>query len=152
MRYLLLFIFVGSLSLKATAQANKNIQFTFNHVSLSVKDVNAAAEFYSEVLNLQEIVNRTKIDGVRWFSLNEEKELHLIAIIKTPITINKAVHFALTTPDFDAFIERLQQLKVAYGDWPGTPNKITIRADGIKQIYFQDPDGYWIELNSVAVK
>ena len=29
-------------------------------------------------------------------------------------------------------------------------SKINIRADGIKQIFFQDPDGYWIEVNSVG--
>lgn len=27
-----------------------------------------------------------------------------------------------------------------------------MRADGIKQVYFQDPDGYRIEVNSVAQK
>jgi catechol 2,3-dioxygenase-like lactoylglutathione lyase family enzyme len=44
----------------------------------------------------------------------------------------------------------LEKMNLAYSDWPGATNKITIRADGIKQIYFQDPDGYWIEVNSVA--
>jgi lactoylglutathione lyase len=24
---------------------------------------------------------------------------------------------------------------------------ITTRVDGVKQIYFKDPDGYWIEIN-----
>jgi lactoylglutathione lyase len=31
-------------------------------------------------------------------------------------------------------------------------NKINIRADGVKQIFFQDPDGYWIEVNSIGLK
>ncbi len=43
-------------------------------------------------------------------------------------------------------------MKIAYSDWPGTPNKVNIRADGMKQVFFQDPDGYWIEVNSVAQK
>ena len=43
-------------------------------------------------------------------------------------------------------------MNVTYSDWPGTPNTINIRADGIKQIFFQDPDGYWIEVNNVAQK
>jgi len=52
---------------------------------------------------------------------------------------------ALTTSDFDAFIERLDTMKVNYSDWIGEiPNKINIRADGIKQMYLQDPNGYWI--------
>ena len=84
--------------------------------------------------------------------LGEGKELHLISILKENVTINKALHFALTTSNFDAFIKALDNMKISYSDWPGTPQKINIRADGIKQIYFQDPDGNWIEINSVMQK
>jgi lactoylglutathione lyase len=68
------------------------------------------------------------------------------------VTINKAVHLALTTPNFDAFIKTLDSMKLAYSDWPGSPHKINIRADGIKQVFFQDRDGYWIEVNSAGQK
>ena len=44
----------------------------------------------------------------------------------------------------------LDKMKIIYSDWPGNSNKINIRADGIKQIFFQDPDGYWIEVNSLG--
>jgi len=130
----------------------QDVNFTFNHIALSVKSLDEAATFYKEVLQLQEITNKTKIEGIRWFSLGEGKELHLVSILKEPVTINKAVHFALTTNNFDAFVKTLETNKIQYSDWPGTPNKITNRADGIKQIYFQDPDGYWIEVNSVGQK
>ena len=136
--------------LRAQDKASNN--FTFNHVALSVTDVNRSAEFYKNVLKLEEITNRTRMDGIRWFSLGEGKELHLISILKEKVTINKAIHFALTTPEFDNFIAVLDKLHIAYSDWPGTPGKINIRADGIKQVYFQDPDGYWIEVNSVGQK
>ena len=33
------------------------------------------------------------------------KELDLISFMKEPVTINKAVHFALTTSNFDAFVK-----------------------------------------------
>ena len=125
---------------------------SFNHIALSVKDVDQSAEFYITTLNLKEITNKTEIDGIRWFSLGEGKELHLLSILKDDITINKAVHFALTTSDFDSFIKKLDSMKITYSDWPGTPNKINIRTDGIKQVFFQDPNGYWIEVNSVGQK
>ncbi|MDP3946942.1 MAG: VOC family protein [Lutibacter sp.] len=131
-------------------QAQETSQFTFNHIALSVKDVDKSAIFYKDVLQLKEITNRTKIEGIRWFSFGEGKELHLVSILKDPVSTNKAVHFALTTSNYDAFIKTLEAKKINYSDWPGTPNKISIRADGIKQIYFQDPDGYWIEVNSVG--
>lgn len=124
--------------------------FTLDHLSLSVKDVDASIEFYQELFDLQEITNRTQIEGVRWLSLGEGKELHLISVLEDPVLINKAVHFAFTTSNFDAFFAKLQSMKIDYSDWPGTAGKINIRADGIKQVYFQDLDGYWIEVNSAG--
>jgi catechol 2,3-dioxygenase-like lactoylglutathione lyase family enzyme len=125
---------------------------TFDHVALSVENVDQSAQFYMETLNLQEITNRTQINGIRWFSLGEGKELHLISILKDNITINKAVHFAITVSDFDSFVKKLNSMKINYTDWPGTSKKVNIRADGIKQVFFQDPNGYWIEVNSVGQK
>jgi lactoylglutathione lyase len=148
-RYIV-FLFVCLYSLASKAQS-PNFQFTVNHLALSVKDVNKAAAFYQSVLQLTEITNRTQMPGIRWFSLGEGKELHLVSTITAPVTINKAVHLALTTPYFDDFVLLLNNKKIPYSDWPGKPNTITTRADGIKQLYFQDPDGYWIEINSVAV-
>ena len=132
------------------AQDTASFHLRFNHIALSVKDIDRAAAFYKQVLNLPEITNRTKTEGIRWFSLGENKELHLISIIKEPVTINKAVHIALTTTNFDAFVKALEREHIEYSDWPGTVNKINIRADGIKQVFFRDPDGYWIEVNSVS--
>jgi catechol 2,3-dioxygenase-like lactoylglutathione lyase family enzyme len=130
-------------------QAQVNFNFTFNHMALSVKDVKASADLYKNVLQLTEITNRTGVDTRRWFSLGEDKELHLISDLKEPVTINKAVHLALTTKNFDAFVNRLREMKIAFSDWPGKPNTVNIRADGIKQVFLQDIDGYWIEVNSV---
>lgn len=138
----------------ATTQAQDStaFKFSFNHLALSVKDVDRSAEFYKKVLGLAEITNRTQKPGIRWVSLGGGKELHLVSTIKAPVTINKAVHMALTTPDFFGFLRRLEQNKIPYSDWEGAPQKITTRADGILQLYFQDPDGYWIEVNSADTK
>jgi lactoylglutathione lyase len=73
--------------------------------------------------------------------------LHLISTIKEPVTLNKAVHFAMSTSNFNAFLKTIQDEKITYSDWLGELNTVTTRADGIKQIYIQDPDGYWIEIN-----
>jgi len=138
------------LSLNGLMRAqDTSFKFSVNHLALSVKDVNRSAEFYMKVLKLPEIVNRSKIEGVRWFLLGDGRELHLISVIKETVTINKALHLGLSTANFDNFMKYFKELKIPYSDWPGKPNTVNIRADGVKQIFFQDPDGYWIEINSV---
>jgi len=121
--------------------------FLFNHIALSVKDVDESIEFYQNLLHLKEIENTASDSKTRWLSMGEGKQLHLIPRPNSEIKINKAVHFALSTTDLDAFIIKLNELEIDYSDWPDTPNKDYIRKDGIRQVYFQDPNGYWIEIN-----
>ncbi|PPK95820.1 catechol 2,3-dioxygenase-like lactoylglutathione lyase family enzyme [Nonlabens xylanidelens] len=121
--------------------------FFFNHIALSVTDVDTSVAFYQKVLQLEEIKNTASDSKTRWLSLNEGRQLHLIPRPDFQIKINKAVHFALTTTDLDSFINTLKELDVEYSDWLNTPNKDYIRKDGIRQVYFQDPDGYWIEIS-----
>ncbi|MAQ75236.1 MAG: glyoxalase [Aquimarina sp.] len=122
--------------------------FTFNHIALSVQDVDASVAFYQHVLDLSEIKNTASDSKTRWLSIGEGKQLHLIPRPDAIIKINKAVHFALSTTDIDTFISKLKELKIEYSDWRDTPNKDYVRKDGIRQVYFQDPDGYWIEVNN----
>ena len=136
----------------AIGQDNIEYSFTFDHMALSVKDVDSSVAFYKNVLGLKEITNRTKIEGIRWLTLSDGRELHLISIIKENFTLNKAIHLGLSTPNFDLFIKRLEILKIDYSDWPGKRQTVNLRTDGIKQIYFQDLDGYWIEVNNIQQK
>lgn len=122
--------------------------FSFNHIALSVKDVNESIDFYKKVLQLTEIKNTASNSKTRWLSISEGKQLHLIPRPDAEIKTNKAVHFALATGSLHTFVKHLEELKVEYSDWLDTPNKDYIRKDGIVQIYFQDPNGYWIEINN----
>jgi lactoylglutathione lyase len=150
MRRALYLIAVFGLPLPLFAQQGPVASISFNHVALSVQDVDRSADFYRTVFGLREITNRTEVEGIRWFSLGEGKELHLISVLKEPVSLNKAVHFALTTPVFDGFVEDLRQAEIGFSNWAGEARTITIRADDTRQIYLQDPDGYWIEVNSTA--
>ena len=121
--------------------------FSFNHIALSVNDVNESIAFYQKVLQLKEIQNSASNSKTRWLSLGEGKQLHLIPRPDSEIKINKAVHFALATTDIKSFIKHLETLNIDYSDWRDTATKEYVRDDGIIQVYFQDPNGYWIEIN-----
>ncbi|QOD60001.1 VOC family protein [Polaribacter haliotis] len=122
--------------------------FLLDHIALSVKNVDESVAFYQKVFQLKEIENTASNSKTRWLSLGEGKQLHLIPRPNLEVKTNKAVHFALATSDLKTFIQHLKELKIEYSDWKNTANKDYIRKDGIQQFYFQDPNGYWIEVNN----
>ncbi|SDS31017.1 Catechol 2,3-dioxygenase [Polaribacter sp. KT25b] len=122
--------------------------FSFNHIALSVRDVDISIKFYQKVFHFKEIKNTASNSKTRWLSIGEDKQLHLIPRPNFEIKVNKAVHFALSTADIDSFVVDLKELQIDYSDWKNTQKKDYVRNDGILQIYFQDPNGYWIEVNN----
>jgi catechol 2,3-dioxygenase-like lactoylglutathione lyase family enzyme len=125
------------------------LEFTINHIAISVSNVEQSVVFYKKVLQLKEIKNTASNSKTRWLQFNDGRQFHLIPRDFEVIT-NKAVHLALTTPHFNSFIENLKRLNIDYEDWIGSKKKDYIRNDGILQVYFQDPDGYWIEVNNAT--
>jgi catechol 2,3-dioxygenase-like lactoylglutathione lyase family enzyme len=145
---LIALLFTGFLK----AQNSPTFNVTFDHLALSVKDLDRSADFYKNVVTLQEITNLAKGNDMRWFSLGGDRQLHLIAMENKNSSIDTTIHFAFATQNFDAFLKRLDTLKIPFEDTDGKPHTFNIRADGVKQIYFQDPDGYWIEVNNIEQK
>lgn len=74
-------------------------------------------------------------------------ELHIVEGLKKPVQMGVGIHLALRLSDFDRFIDHLKQNGITPHNSKGVSGEITIRADGVRQVYFQDPDGYWIEVN-----
>lgn len=123
---------------------------TFDHYTIRVKDLDRSAEFYTKVLGLSEIENRTQKTYIRWFSMGEGRELHIAKGNSDIVKTNVGVHMALRLKDFDGFISHLKKYNINQHNSKGISDRITTRADGIRQVYFRDPDGYWIEVNEAA--
>lgn len=121
--------------------------FSMNHIAIAVKDVSVSIGFYQNVLQLKEIPNTASDSDTRWVATDDGRQLHLIPRPNTEIKTDKAVHFALATANFNAFLALLEDLNIEHSDWLNSTNKNYVRKDGVRQVYFQDPDGYWIEVN-----
>ena len=124
---------------------------TFDHYTIRAKDLDKSADFYMKVLGLSEIENRTKKEHIRWFSMGERKELHIAKGNSDIVKTNVGVHIALRLKDFDGFLAHLNKYNINQHNSRGIRDSITTRADGIRQVYFQDPDGYWIEVNEAEI-
>ena len=124
--------------------------FSLHHVSLYVADVGRSADFYARVLGLHEIPNRVGRLHIRWFDLDGLRTIHLIGGDDTERTRPLSTHMALVSDRFDAVLERLNREGVVFMDLARQPGGVQVRGDGIRQVYFQDPDGHWIEINDAV--
>jgi len=123
----------------------------FDHYTIRVADLDRSAKFYKEIIGLEEITNRTKKPHIRWFSMGNS-ELHLAEKPDQVVETHVGLHMALKVKDIDGFIDRLESNDITIHDSKGTPNQKTTRADGVTQIYFKDPDAYWIEVNNAPME
>lgn len=122
-------------------------QIKVNHIAVHVSKLQPSKDFYSGILGLAEIEEPFK-DGVHaWYSIGAGSALHIIVAPGTPTEISKVNHLCFSMENMDAFIQRLKDSNYPFESWPGEKGKVTIRVDGIRQIYIQDPDGTWIEIN-----
>ena len=128
---------------------SQSFDFQFDHQSLVVTKLQETGDFYNKILGLEEIPHPEKDPRFRWFKIHNKAQLHLIGKKSIVFKKDKSIHLCLATQNLKQFIAHLKENHVDFYDWPGKKNTITNRKDGVKQIYIQDPEGYWIEINDV---
>lgn len=126
---------------------NTSMGFSIDHYAINVTNLEESVSFYQDIFGLEEIKNGTELDHIRWFQLGTTEELHIIQVDSLDKKLPKGVHLALRTKDFENFRKSLEKKNIPYSDWPGKESEVSIRPDGVKQLYIQDPDGYWVEIN-----
>jgi lactoylglutathione lyase len=136
-----------ALLLVSTISFGQKLDLKFDHYAILVQDLEESANFYMEILGLKEIEDKTEQPHIRWFSLGKKMSLHVIEDKNHVQPDVKGVHLALRSKDLDGIIARLRAKNITFYNWLGMKNKTNARPDGIRQIYFQDPNGYWIEIN-----
>jgi len=112
------------------------------HIALLVSDLERAAQFYEQVLDLQRI-ERAKLafDGI-WYGLEGGQEIHLMLLdnpyqdcIK-PQHGGRDNHVAMQTDDLVLITARLDSYAIPY----------SMSKSGRAALFCRDPDGNTIEL------
>jgi lactoylglutathione lyase len=131
----------------ANAQTGMKQQARLNHIALYVLDLKTSTAFYQTIIGLDTIPEPFHDGRHTWFSVGPKSHLHLIQGAKNKTVHEKNTHLCFSVTSVDAFIAVLKKNNIEYESWAGEKNTVTNRVDGVKQIYFLDPDGYWIEIN-----
>ena len=139
------------LTLAASALITTNIsaqtKATLNHIAIYVVNLKASTDFYKNIIGL-DMIPEPFHDGKHvWFSVGPKSHLHVIEGATAVSAHEKHNHLCFSVPSIESFIAILKKNNIEYENFDGQKETITTRPDGVKQIYFTDPDGFWIEIN-----
>lgn len=130
------------------AASSQTIQKPFlNHIALNVSNLKKSVSFYMNIIGLDTIPEPFYDGKHTWFGIGPYSHLHLIEGAKEISVHDKNNHLCFAVPSVNEFVKKIQKAGIEYESWTGEKMKITTRVDGVKQVYFKDPDGYWIEVN-----
>lgn len=143
MRYLFSIALIF-LSLSAEAQSAK---VRINHTAIYVMDIKKSAFFYQNILGLDSIPEPFHDGKHVWLSIGQGIALHIIEGAPQQKVYYKNQHTCFSVESITTFTTLLLQNKIPFEDVAGKKGAITTRIDGVHQIWLQDPDGYWLEVN-----
>jgi len=118
-----------------------------NHIAQYVVDLQTSTRFYHDIIGLDTIPEPFHDGRHAWFSIGYKAHLHIISGAKEKKEHDKNTHLCFSVASVSVFLQVLAKHKIEFENWAGEKNAVTTRVDGVKQIYFKDPDGYWIEIN-----
>jgi lactoylglutathione lyase len=145
MRLLFVAIFVG-ISFAVVGQ-DETVKPRLNHTAIYVQDLKATRNFYEKIIGLDSIPEPFHDGRHAWYQIGPGISMHVIQGAPERKEYYKNQHTCFTVPSVEAFVKKLKEHNIMYEDVVGNKNSITKRIDGVKQIWLQDPDGYWVEIN-----
>jgi lactoylglutathione lyase len=129
-----------AMALQATEHAGARAE----HVAIQASDIDRSASFYHEAFGLRLVP--TPLQNRRWLDLGGGLTLHILDGRTAPKTSNRNEHLAIQVSDLAVTTAWLDKHHIVWTDLAGTPRTMQVRFDGVRQIYIQDPDGYWLEV------
>lgn len=128
-----------------------------NHIALTVEDVGRSAAFYSDVLGFQQIRRPNFDRHGAWFTMGN-LELHLIKGTPLVHTGDDLIvgHISIETFGIDKIPGMLRKMGIPFRQNVSVPKGTEGSAQGtnssknnkkiVRQYFFRDPDGYYVEV------
>ncbi len=135
------------ISMNVISAAAQNRKPVVNHIAVYVYNLHESTHFYKDIIGLDTIPEPFHDGKHTWLNIGDNAALHLIEGTHSITEHDKNSHICFSVTDLKSFMGMLDKNNIEYGNWAGQKQTFTLRPDGVKQIYFKDPDGYWIEVN-----
>jgi lactoylglutathione lyase len=129
-----------------SAQTNKPA-VRINHTAIYVMDLKTSKSFYENILGLDTIPEPFHDGKHAWFRIGPGASMHIIEGASAKKEYYKNQHTCFSVSSVETFTTILKKNNIGWEDVGGKKNALTTRIDGVKQIWLQDPDGYWLEIN-----
>lgn len=143
----ILFLVVILLMAGSVKSQTQNSKTSLNHIAVYVSDLGTSTDFYHKIMGLDTMPEPFHDGKHTWFSIGPKIMLHIIEGASGKQVHDKNAHLCFTVNSVSDFIQNLNDHNIKFESWEGKKQDFTLRVDGVKQIYFTDPDGYWIEIN-----
>lgn len=118
-----------------------------NHVAIYVVDLAKTKAFYESLFGFDSIPEPFHDGKHAWYRIAPGVALHVIQGADKPKEYFLNQHTCFSVSNTEAFVTMLKTGKIDYYNSKGVKGEVTTRVDGIKQVWVNDPDGYWIEVN-----
>jgi lactoylglutathione lyase len=129
------------------AQNDMKPRAVINHLAIYVVDLQKSGYFYEHIIGLDTIPEPFHDGKHLWLRMGAGSSLHIIQGAGSKKEYYKNNHICFSVQSMEDFTDKLKKKGISYEDVSGNKNTISKRPDGVKQIWLQDPDGYWIEIN-----
>lgn len=133
------------LLLAGTPQAGSGAVAQVEHVAIQAADLDRSAVFYHDAFGLRLIP--TPLKNRRWLDLGNGVALHILDGRVAPKPSNRDEHLAIHVDDLATVTAWFDRHGRPWTNLAGKPSTMQTRFDGVRQIYVQDPDGYWLEVS-----
>lgn len=144
-KYLIALVLVVAVCVSTSAQQKTGARI--NHLAIFVKDLARSTAFYRDIVGLDTIPEPFHDNKHTWMRIGPGASMHIIEGASEKKEYYKNNHICFSVTNIEQFITLLRQKGFSWEDVSGKKMAITRRVDGVHQIWLQDPDGYWLEIN-----